>query len=190
MKSELTGDTFPKYYTLEDYYLDTRRTLPSLLNRKEDIMHMASGICTEILEYSNAPLTDLVNRNEELGDIMWYISNMFFILGISGPTNKEVEDLYYCQITSSDFPFLFQESIMILDMAKKYLAYGKEPNVTLLVTLLHKCIFAIRKKFVSVGAFNHVLYKNIEKLKVRYPEKFDEDKAINRNIDKERNALS
>jgi hypothetical protein len=33
------------------------------------------------------------------------------------------------------------------------------------------------------------LYNNIEKLKVRYPEKFTEEAALNRNLDKERKTL-
>jgi hypothetical protein len=35
-----------------------------------------------------------------------------------------------------------------------------------------------------------LLHANLDKLKLRYPDKFDTDKAINRNLEAERNLLS
>lgn len=93
-----------------------------------DELHCVIGISTEAGELLDAykkriyylkPL-DKVNVAEEIGDLMWYISNL-------------------CRLSKIDL--------------------------------------------------NEVMEKNIAKLKIRFPEKFSTDSALNRNLDAERKEL-
>lgn len=92
------------------------------------LVHAAQGLCTETGEFTDTlkkhlfygkPL-DIVNLGEEIGDIMWYVSQACNALGI---------DL---------------ENVMI---------------------------------------------KNIEKLKARYPGRFEEEQALNRDLEQEQAIL-
>lgn len=77
-----------------------------------------------------------------------------------------------------------------VDVIKKHLFYGKEiDTVNLKEELGDKLWYiavALRKLETT---FNEVMKTNIDKLKLRYPEKFTEDKAVNRNIKIERELL-
>jgi NTP pyrophosphatase (non-canonical NTP hydrolase) len=121
---------------LQQYQNDASRTCPSLgtevLGGRElkttDNIHMVLGMQTETAELSdvfkkhlayNKPI-DWVNAKEEIGDLMWYISN-------------------FCRIN----------------------------NINL----------------------EEIMQTNIEKLKIRFPDKFSQENAINRNLEKERVEL-
>ncbi|HBD95843.1 MAG TPA: hypothetical protein DC057_16865 [Spirochaetia bacterium] len=113
---------------LNEYCELANRTNANLETEVLNTLHILMGMQTEIGELTdpfkkqlayNKPV-DWTNVKEELGDLMWYIGNLCYIL------NFDLEE---------------------------------------------------------------ILEKNIEKLKARYPEKFDSDKAINRNLSKERDIL-
>lgn len=114
--------------TTEEYQIKTARTLAQLNSRFENEMHMALGLVTEAGEFADVykkalaynKEIDYVNLKEEIGDILWYISNFCNMLGWS---LSDVMDL------------------------------------------------------------------NIKKLETRYPEKFTDDLAINRDLDAERDIL-
>lgn len=85
---------------------------------------------------------------------------------------------------------LSTESNELLDIMKKNLAYGKPidiPNMReeigdiawYLINLCTICEFE----------FEEILQTNIDKLKARYPEKFTEERAINRDLSRERRIL-
>jgi NTP pyrophosphatase (non-canonical NTP hydrolase) len=77
-----------------------------------------------------------------------------------------------------------------LDVIKKHIYYGKPIDFVNLAEeigdLLWYCGIACDALGVSL---EDVMQKNIEKLAARYPDKFSEDKAINRNLSVERNIL-
>jgi NTP pyrophosphatase (non-canonical NTP hydrolase) len=113
---------------LKDYCNNTERTRSQLNNKQLDNIHMALGLVTEAGELAdvfkknlayNKPI-DWTNVQEEIGDLLWYISGL-------------------CNINGFDL--------------------------------------------------EEILQNNIDKLRARYPEKFDEDKAINRNLHDERKIL-
>lgn len=77
------------------------------------------------------------------------------------------------------------------DQVKKHLFYGKELD---LVNLREEAgdlfwYLAIFADALGEANFTNMLQKNIAKLRARYPEKFTEDKANNRNLEGERKAL-
>jgi NTP pyrophosphatase (non-canonical NTP hydrolase) len=82
------------------------------------------------------------------------------------------------------------EAIELLDAVKKALFYGKELDIVNIheeVGDLMYYVFLIIE--ASNGDFNDILERNIAKLKARYPEKFDSDLAINRDLKSEREIL-
>jgi len=113
---------------IEKYLIETQRTLPNLGTSEANNLHMALGISTEAGElldifkkrFAYKKTLDWVNVKEELGDLMWYISN-------------------FCAINGFDF--------------------------------------------------EEILELNINKLKTRFPEKFTEHKANNRDLKEERRVL-
>ena len=113
---------------IKEYSKEAERTTAKLETELLDNLHYLSGMVTEVGELMdvykkfmayNKPI-DLVNVQEEVGDLMWYISN-------------------FCRINNFDL--------------------------------------------------EKILENNIEKLKTRYPEKFTEENAINRNLSDERKVL-
>ncbi len=78
----------------------------------------------------------------------------------------------------------------IMDMVKKHVFYGADLDLTNLKEELgdsdwYKGIMCDAVNFT----FEEIWEANIAKLKSRYGEKFKEDKALNRDLDKERKIL-
>ena len=82
------------------------------------------------------------------------------------------------------------EAAELLDMLKKHIFYGK-----ILDLINAKEEIGDSQWYSGLGidiigtTFNEVLTINIEKLRARYPEKFTEEAAINRNLKIERKVL-
>ena len=120
--------------TITQYQEETKRTMPNLSDKmpddikRADEIHMILGMTTEVGEivdpfkkcYAYNKPIDYINIKEEIGDLMWYISNLCNL------NDWNLED---------------------------------------------------------------ILETNINKLRARYPDKFDADLAINRNLDKEKETL-
>jgi NTP pyrophosphatase (non-canonical NTP hydrolase) len=112
---------------IKEYQEESKRTLASLGSTMDNI-HMCLGLQTESAELSDVfkkfiayekPI-DWVNVKEELGDLMWYVSNM-------------------CNVNGWDL--------------------------------------------------RDIMATNISKLQARYPEKFTNENAINRDLETERKIL-
>lgn len=73
-----------------------------------------------------------------------------------------------------------------VDPLKKYIFYGKEFSKLRLVEELSDIMWylAIACDTLDID-LEQVLQLNIQKLKERYPERFDADRAINRDLEKE-----
>ena len=85
---------------------------------------------------------------------------------------------------------LVTEAGEFADMLKKHIYYGKELD---LVNAKEEVGDSMWYAGVAIDVlkttFDEVLTVNIEKLRKRYPEKFDADAAINRDVDAERKLL-
>lgn len=82
------------------------------------------------------------------------------------------------------------ESGEFLDMLKKHLYYGKPLDKVNLAEELGDLIWYCSLAMDTLGIdFNKVLETNIKKLAARYPEKFTEFDADNRDLDTERQIL-
>ena len=76
------------------------------------------------------------------------------------------------------------------DMLKKHLYYGKELDTVNLKEEIGDVLWYCAIALEALGTdFETVMQTNIDKLKARYPEKFTEDSANNRDLETERQIL-
>lgn len=76
------------------------------------------------------------------------------------------------------------------DALKKFIMYGKEIDRVNLLEELGDLEWYIAMALIALGSnHEHIWDRNIAKLKARYPEKFTEHAALNRNLNDERKEL-
>lgn len=177
--------------TLREYQKQAFRTCPDLGSLELNLAHMVLGIMSEEEELLKALVEgDEVGIGEELADKFWYIA------GYCTFRDLDLQTLY-SERTQIDFE-QWEEHIDIgvsslsklHDYTKKFLAYGKEINTDLEQRALKLLILSISWEIngSEIGLEN-ILQNNIDKLKVRYPEKFTTENALNRDLEAERKEL-
>lgn len=185
---------------INEYRLQTGRTLVDLESMEKNLTHMSFGVITEVgelvdiykKEIAYGKAKDIVNVKEEIGDIMWYISNTLNFLEMS------------------DEQFDFQQRM--LEVAKQLAEeIISRPDFTPLLLLANadnfsKSCFKLNEKQIGAQClimiddlkymcenlginFEECLDLNIQKLKVRFPEKFTQEQALERDLTKEREVL-
>ena len=165
-----------------------KRTCPTLDGDiKLDLAHMVLGMNTEIVELREAIQNkDSVNIQEELSDFLWYFCNYKNFRGYSEYNYEEQEPMSNPMIIYK----LYDRVSQLQDLIKKFVAYNKEINTEVELFLLNKIYHYILTIAYSYNAdIEEGLEKNIAKLKARYPEKFDENLAVNRDLETERKIL-
>jgi len=188
------------FYT--QYQKDAARTNANLKSASANLIHMVVGMCSEMNELEDALKSkDKVNLGEEIADIFWYISNFCTI------TNESFESIYrYGKFLSCDqkpsilnkffgryktkkvVGDLYYNISILQDVVKKHFVYGKELSDT------SNLLASIVLNLISISILEGIdipknLSKNIEKLRQRFPDKFTENDAINRDTEKERQIL-
>lgn len=165
--------------TIQEYQVLAKRTCISLGSLEKDLLHMRLGIFTEIgeildifkKELAYKKPIDVINLGEEIADVAWYLVNLatFKEQQIKNVTNFqkyfEGDDWLDC-LTFTDIN-LQDEEYNIDDVLGLLEHISNVHNIN----------------------FYECLYKNIEKLKVRYPDNFSEERALNRDVDKEKTVL-
>lgn len=80
----------------------------------------------------------------------------------------------------------------IADIFKQHYIYGKKLDIEHLIEefgdVIYYIIFCCM--ICDIDFENEVLDKNVKKLKVRYPDGFSNERALNRDLDKEKEALN
>jgi NTP pyrophosphatase (non-canonical NTP hydrolase) len=156
--------------TWEEYKNQAARTMISR-GPDHDLRHMNSGIGTELFElqdifkryYAYGKEIDLVHVKEELGDIYWYEANR---------------------------DRLFDED----DFVRLYYRIGSIEDI---MDIINKCLITqVSMKYLLndiAGYFklelSDIWETNINKLKARFPEKFNFENALNRDLNNERKIL-
>lgn len=85
---------------------------------------------------------------------------------------------------------LVTESAEFTDALKKHIYYGKPADAVNLKEELGDIFWYLAIATVELGvSFEDIMDANIMKLRARFPDKFSEDKAINRDVDRERQIL-
>lgn len=180
-----------KIQTLAEYQQLASRTCPDLGTNQRNELHMWLGIVTEIGEtldifkkfiaYNKS--MDLINLGEELADQCWYAANNS--LRVAEPLIEP--------------DFLTEVTLLLTPNEIGSIAATKEEVACYLYTDFldssqeHNCqrVFDIAFTICDLYEidFWQALTNNIAKLQVRYPEKFTNEAALNRDLDAERVEL-
>ncbi len=173
---------------LKEYQVLTQRTLPDL-GEKLNLCHMVLGINSEMSELQAAiDKRDVVNIGEEIADIFWYTSNYCVLRKVSlSQIFSEVPPKPTGLNLDGNITFLYREISNLQDAVKKHVVYDRE-----LISLSHiRNIVWVLRDFRDRFSLSlpTILHNNIEKLKVRFPDKFDKDLAKNRDLKAERTEL-
>lgn len=169
--------------TLANYQGFAGRTMASLGYLAVDGAHMALGFTTEVGELDEAmQKNDLINAREEHGDTLWYLANTCTLYGLSFETT-----IYTARNEKMIGTFKLHN---LVDLFKRELAYKKEMNLISLQTelvLLAQLLMGVEEYFGFT--LEDSVQRNIDKLFVRFPDKFSEESALDRNLDAEYKTL-
>ena len=188
-----------KIQTILEYQGLAMRTCPDMGDHYLNERHMNLGVITEIgetldifkkyLAYQK-PI-DLVNLGEELADQSWYIVNKarFQMIPLEDDFEKvvaSVADMMQNQMfTEEGLPKEVRTEATLTIMLANYCNmtgnYFNAPIVQL-------ATLNVLASWYELDYFQ-LLTNNIEKLKVRYPEKFTPEAALDRDLDAEREKL-
>ena len=188
-----------KIQTIPEYQGLASRTCPSLPGEHENERHMNLGVITEIgevldifkknLAYGKA--IDVVNLGEELADIAWYIVNKCRFHSIPleedfDVVKTEVKELLDTQMFSEkDLSVGIKTEALMHPLLQ---AYCGPTDSIFTAPIVQLAILANIAEWYELDFFQ-CLTNNIDKLKVRYPEKFTNEAALDRNIEAERVEL-
>ena len=158
--------------------------------REQLLLHAVIGVLTEVEELLDNHIgdeQDSTNRLEESGDVCWYLA----IIG------REM-NLDYPQLlvkTKNDDPMklvlkIVKNTCKLLDMMKKKLYYNKPIDENLFKTITTLVMLDVSDYMNTYDIDIEKSFDvNIDKLKARYGDKFSSEKAINRDLETERNIL-
>jgi len=175
-----------------------KRTCRSVLNPQAnlDLVHGSLGLINEFFELKEAVhKKDVINIKEEIGDSVWYICCMLNGLDL---TFEDLEiaapDVF---IPAGDLAALKIAGVQhndaiagLSDTVKAYLMYNRTYTLEHWVFLIKEVLIAISVVAKVFGiTMEEIMAANKAKLEARYPEKFSEECANNRDLSKEHKAL-
>lgn len=174
---------------LKDYQLNAARTMADLGSLELNLSHMVLGIVSENEEYLKAVIEDdVVGTKEEIADHFWYIANY---CNLRKYDMQEIYDNFNADSIDEwelEGPVLDIYISRLSDYVKKFIAYGKPIDEE-----LEKKALGVIMEMLILECGDFVLevdlQKNIDKLKARFPNKFNTNDALNRDIEKERKIL-
>ena len=149
-----------------------------------NLLHATLGLCDEHFEYSMAK--SWLNAIEELGDMCWFVALASSALGCDPFADWES---YIDRHPNS--PMLAEAIGEFVGLVKKSFVYRAGLPYERLRTLLHVITGRIAKIVVAKSNFtpDELLMANIEKLKARFPDKFEVDMALTRDVKQEADAM-
>ena len=184
-----------KIESFKEYINLASRTLPDLGSEESNSIHMKMGLETEKGEFLDVfkkfhaykkPI-DWVNVGEELADYLWYSAGLItFILKYQKSENslddleKQLKKRFQNLREAFNEETIGKREEPVVVALNFYNDLGS--SVKDVEKIYYYCLYADLD-------FWQILTNNIEKLKVRFPEKFTEDKALNRDLDSERKQL-
>lgn len=157
--------------------------------KDELLLHAVMGILTEIEELLDNHMgenSDEINRAEEMADAWWYIAiiGREYQLEVPKEVSTSIEDPMEIVLN------VIKKTLKMLDLLKKKLFYNKPINQDIVIQNTNEVISLLLAYAKCFDIDTEISWDiNIAKLKARYGDKFSSDKAINRNLDIERNIL-
>ena len=188
-----------EYLPLAEKTLSTQFNCTEESNQK--LLHSCIGSLTEIQEilenYENGLLITDSNKQgsvaEDSADIFWYLSILFRELNIQIIEKEEHSFILDKFNVNRPFDLLLEfikENLKLLDILKKKIYYNKDMNIEVVkklsINMFYLLNYYCEKNNTNVS---DILDKNINKLKARYGEKFSSERAINRDLETEREIL-
>lgn len=170
---------------IKEYQINAARTCADLGSKDNNLFHMEMGICTEKGElvdiykkfFAYGKELDLVHLKEELGDICFYQANKDTFLGYFYSEDQiNFEGLTQLEATTNFEEH--KEGVFMLWV---------DPLETLDRASMWSLIYLTCRVYGI--DFGDMLETNINKLKARYPEKFTQKNALNRDLNAEREVL-
>ena len=178
---------------LQQYQNEVKRTCPDLGSLELNKIHMILGLNSEFNELMEAiEKNDKVNIGEELTDKAWYLLNYCNLINLDlwRVFSFDKENYNYIQ-KNDDYVIQLQIAISKLtDLEKKSFAYKKQIHKAQLIDHAEKIAMLLNDCYIWFELdVEECMERNINKLRIRFPEKFSEDLANNRQLDKEREKL-
>lgn len=156
------------------------------------LIHCSLGIAGEVGELFMAiDKMDKVNVREEMGDIMWYLAVACKTAELDMNVLYMESDTYMEQSSSTGMQNLIMGMANFVDHIKRAEFYTKEVETAHIGMASLALLSGLRMMSHSYGfSFADITRRNIAKLAVRYPDKFTELNATERNLDAEYDILS
>lgn len=177
------------------FITDAMRTLAtpdSLIQMEIDLCHAAIGLQGEWNEYFHASTPE--NALEELADIYWYVALACHALNIESIASRVTDiDEDGVNLTAKDM-YLDEQITAFSDEVKRVVFYRKpidrdkmEEHLSGIDTaIIQRHLVKFQSEDESESITDLKLQEAvIEKLKARYPDKFDLEKTLNRDTNKE-----
>ena len=163
----------------EEYILESERTCAQLPPTEHQI-HMMLGVTGEFFKemYVAIGSEDNEKAADEIGDVLWYLAGLARSFGMSSFIAKDNESDVFIAIGS------------IAEALKKKFVYGKDYDLEEMQESVFKIYETLEEACESADLdIKLVMQKNIEKLRIRFPEKFEKDLAINKDDSAEKKVF-
>lgn len=178
---------------LEQYRQETLRTMADLEGLLINSIHMSLGMFTEtaeIIEVLSDEVYDPYRLCDEISDVLWYLSNYTNLYNYSLKQETETIIIPGFLENRSMIDCIIILVARLADVDKKQLAYGKIKEGAYQAShaqWLFNCIhmFCVEHQL----NIEDVMERNIDKLRVRFPEKFSGEQAINKDESKEKEVF-
>lgn len=160
-------------------------------------LHAVMGLATEVGELLQAyndtkkmGKMDRVNVAEEIGDCFWYMAIFIDAWGFDVSGFSDRASLDTKGRVGRMLRHMSVDASILMDECKRALFYGKDFNCDRLVSTFSSLYTRL---MLLCRYFNHdpnsVRETNIAKLSARYPDKFNNVDAVNRDLESERKVL-
>jgi hypothetical protein len=177
----------------EEYKELSEKTLSTEFHvgaKTENLLHAVMGILTELEELiiNHDEEYDGTNVLEEVGDITWYLA----IIGREYNMDWDPDEpsQFITPSKSDSIMKMLKSGLRLLDVLKKKIYYNKPMDDQYIIDetriLMRNLVFYMGNDKTT---FNSCFAVNIAKLRHRYGDKFTSERAINRDLETERNIL-
>ena len=175
----------------KQYVIEAKRTE---IQREHEMrmFHGIVGFASEQAELQAAiAKNDRVNTLEEVGDMFWYIAILADAYDAVELVSVTLESYNPCQLTRPEFTRneIAVTFSSLANQIKRNVFYGLDNR-----KMINDRIVRLAFRLSDMTAFckcsiPDLLNSNINKLKIRYPEKWSQNKCLNRNVNSESKAL-
>jgi hypothetical protein len=165
------------------------------------LIHAVLGLSSELSEVQeavDADKIDTTNLMEEVGDLYWYMAiladefssaEVVFVNNDSSPI-RTARPSDARALLQQNVNYMVRNAGSLADLVKKTVMYGKDLDVSMLLTYLRGLDYNINQALRIYGMTAQAAREsNLNKLSARYEKGFTEKAALNRDLKTERSVL-